>query len=49
MEKMNIITEWIDKATQFVEDNYASPWFWLVAFLALLALGLLIVSKFADN
>ena len=46
---MNIITNWLDKATKFVEDNYTSPWFWLVAFLALLALGLLIVSKFADN
>ena len=49
MSKMNIITNWIDKATQFVEDNYSSPWFWLITFIALLALGLLIVAKFADK
>ena len=49
MSKMNIITNWINKATQFVEDNYENPWFWLITFLALLALGLLIISKFADK
>ena len=49
MEIMNVITEWINKATQFVEKNYTSPWFWLITFLALLALGLLIISRFADK
>ncbi len=49
MNTMNVITKWIDEATKFVEDNYASPWFWLITFIALLAFGLLIISKFADK
>ncbi len=49
MNTMNVITKWIDTATKFVEDNYTSPWFWLITFIALLALGLLIVSRFADK
>lgn len=41
--------EWINEAVDFVEKNWTSPWFWLITFIALLALGLLIISKFADN
>ena len=43
------LSKWINDAVDFVENNWSSPWFWLIAFIALLALGLLIVSKFADN
>ena len=43
------VSGWVNSLTEFVEKNWVSPWFWLVAFLGLLALGLLIVSKFADN
>ena len=43
------LSKWINDAIDFVEKNWSSPWFWLIAFIALLALGLLIVSKFADN
>ena len=46
---MDTISEWIDNATDFVEKNWSSPWFWIFMFIALLVLGLLIISKFADN
>ena len=43
------IGDWFNDAAEFVEKNWSSPWFWLIAFIALLALGLLIISKYADN
>ena len=43
------ISRWVNQATDFVEKNYTSPWFWLITFLVLLVLGMLIISKFADN
>lgn len=46
---MNVITDWVDKAVDFVDKNWSNPGFWLVAFIGLLALGLLIISKFADK
>ena len=43
------ISKWINEATDFVEKNWSSPWFWIFMFIALLVLGLLIISRFADN
>lgn len=43
------ISRWINDATDFVDKNWSSPWFWIAAFIALFVLGLLIISKFADN
>ena len=43
------MSKWGNEVEEFVEKNWSSPWFWLAAFIGLLVLGLLIVSKFADN
>lgn len=43
------IKEFGDDAYNFIMNNYDQPFFWLIIFGVMLALGLFGISKFADK